>query len=333
MSGITAIMPAFNEEVSIGSMVLRTKQYADHVIVIDDGSRDHTAEVAEMAGAEVIRHTKNMGKGAALKTGFDAALDADIIVTIDSDGQHNPAEIPKLVAPILAGEADIVNGSRYINGRKTSTPTYRRAGQIVLDKVTNMDCGLAITDTQSGFRAFAAHTVDAFRFLENGLAIESEMLADAARAGFRIREVEIGVRYDVNCSKKHPLSHGLGIMANVLSHIELKRPLSCFTVPGVLLGGIGLCMGIYFVNNYINGEPLHFGPSLMMTLFIITGSFMALTGVILHSISRMISELKEELVPLRMRANNAYINSRAPALYVNNAVPEKENMAFRIEKA
>ena len=87
--GIAAILPAYNEEVSIGSVVLRTKQYADRVIVIDDGSSDHTAEVAEMAGAEVIRHPKNRGKGAALKTGFSALNGERVLVTIDTDGQHN----------------------------------------------------------------------------------------------------------------------------------------------------------------------------------------------------------------------------------------------------
>lgn len=99
-------------------MVLRTKLYAGRVIVVDDGSSDHTAEVAQMAGAEVLRHPQNKGKGAALKTGFEALNGADVIVTIDIDGQHNPEDIPKLVDPILRGEADMVNGSRYLSGNK-----------------------------------------------------------------------------------------------------------------------------------------------------------------------------------------------------------------------
>ena len=116
MGGITAILPAYNEEVSIGSVVLRARTYADRVIVIDDGSLDRTVEVAELAGAEVIRHARNRGKGAALKTGFGALNGSDIIVTIDTDGQHDPADIPQLVEPIRTGEADMVNGSRYMNG-------------------------------------------------------------------------------------------------------------------------------------------------------------------------------------------------------------------------
>lgn len=155
---ITVILPAYNEEVSIGSIVLLARRYADRVIVIDDGSSDRTAEIASNAGAEVIVHSPNKGKGMAFKTGFEAAEGADIIVTMDSDGQHNPADIPKLVAPILKGEADLVNGSRYLYGHATDTPAYRRLGQTILDKVTIINSGVRITDSQSGFRAFSAST-------------------------------------------------------------------------------------------------------------------------------------------------------------------------------
>lgn len=145
MPTIAALLPAYNEEVSIGSVVLRTKQYADRVVVVDDGSSDHTAEVAALAGAEVIRHKVNQGKGAALRTGF-ASLNGDsVIVTIDTDGQHDPADIPRLVAPILSGEADMVNGSRYINGNKKDTPLYRRLVQKVLLLFTNMCSSLNVT--------------------------------------------------------------------------------------------------------------------------------------------------------------------------------------------
>jgi glycosyltransferase involved in cell wall biosynthesis len=101
MSGIVAILPAFNEEVSIGSVVLQTKRYVDRVIVVDDGSSDRTAEVAKLAGAEVIRHQTNRGKGAALKTGFESLNGMHAVVTIDTDGQHNPSDIPRLLEPVL----------------------------------------------------------------------------------------------------------------------------------------------------------------------------------------------------------------------------------------
>jgi len=294
MSNITVILPAFNEEVAIGSVILRTKQHANRVIVVDDGSSDHTVEVAKLAGAEVIVHPKNMGKGAALRTGFLAASGADIIVTMDTDGQHDPGEIPTLIAPILAGKADVVNGSRYIGGNGKNTPAYRRVGQTVLDKATKLNCGVTVTDSQSGFRAFSGHTLSSFRFKENGFGVESEMLADAARAGFRIAEVEIGVRYDVDCSTENPVSHGVKVLVKVLRDMEFNRPLYYFTVPGVVLGMGGLLLGMSFMRTFYLGGSLNYGPTLVMILLTLIGTFMAFTGIILHSMARLIHESKFE---------------------------------------
>ena len=279
---ITVILPAYNEEVSIGSIVLLTRNYADNVIVVDDGSSDRTADVARKAGAEVIVHEINKGKGGALKTGFTAASDlgADIIVTMDSDGQHNPVDIPKLVAPIIEGSADMVNGSRYLNGLDKNTPIYRRFGQTILDRFTNINSGLKITDSQSGFRAFAASTKDIFRFNAQGMAIESEMLADAGKSSLRIKEVEIGVRYDVDCSTISPIKHGFGVFIMVLKDIEFNKPLYYFTVPGLSLGVGGLYMGAQFLQNFTMGGGLQFGPTMLMVLFIVVGTFMALTGIL-----------------------------------------------------
>ena len=291
---VTVILPAFNEEVSIGSVVLLTRYYADSVIVVDDGSSDRTAEIARKAGAEVIVHEVNKGKGAALKTGFAAAddLGADIIVTMDSDGQHNPAEIPKLVEPIIKGKADMVNGSRYLNGLDKNTPAYRRVGQTILDEVTNLNSGLHITDSQSGFRAFSASTKDIFRFKAQGMAIESEMLADAGKSGLRIAEVEIGVRYDVDCSTVNPIKHGFGVLLMILKDIEFNKPLYYLTVPGVVLGIVGIIMGAYFLQDFTMGKSLYFGPTILMVLFIVVGSFMALIGILLHSVSAILREAK-----------------------------------------
>jgi glycosyltransferase involved in cell wall biosynthesis len=289
---ITVVLPAYNEEVAIGSIVLLTCKYADNVIVVDDGSSDRTADVARKAGAEVIVHEVNKGKGRALKTGFTAAvaLGADIIVTMDSDGQHNPADIPKLVEPILKGEADMVNGSRYLNGLGKNTPAYRRVGQTILDEVTNLNSGLHITDSQSGFRAFAASTKGVFRFTAKGMAIESEMLADAGRHGLRITEVEISVRYDVDGSTENPIKHGFGVLMMVLKDIEFNRPLYYLTLPGSILGIIGLIMGVIFLREFILGKNLYFGPTMLMVLCIVIGSFMALMGIMLHSVSTILRD-------------------------------------------
>jgi len=301
MSRITALLPAYNEETSIGSVVLCTRKYADRVIVIDDGSIDRTAEVAALAGAEVLRHPQNRGKGAALKTGFESLNGDEVIVTIDTDGQHNPSDIPSIIEPILRGEADMVNGSRYLNGDKKDTPLYRRVGQKVLDTATNLESGLSITDSQSGFRAFSGQVKDIFRFQQNGLAIESEMLADAAAAGLRIKEVEIGVRYDVDCSSEHPVKHGFRVLFKVLHDMELRRPLYYFTAPGLVMTGIGVLLGLEFLRIFAHGGSLMYGPTLLMVMLTLVGSFMALTGLILHSLSRIMNESRKELIALQGR--------------------------------
>lgn len=289
---VAVVLPAYNEEVSIGSVVLLARRYADRVIVVDDGSSDRTAEVAASAGAEVIVHSPNLGKGVAFKTGFAAAEGADIIVTMDSDGQHNPADIPKLLEPILRGEADMVNGSRYLNGHDTDTPVYRRIGQTILDKVTVLNSGIKITDSQSGFRAFSASTKDFFRFNAQGMAIESEMLADAGRYGLRVKEVPIGVRYDVDGSTENPVRHGLTVLLKIIKDMEYNKPLYYITLPGSILGIIGFYMGLTFLRTFYLGGSLNFGPTMLMILLTLVGVFMSFTGVLLHSISGLILRLK-----------------------------------------
>ncbi|UGV41942.1 glycosyltransferase family 2 protein [Methanococcoides orientis] len=285
---MTAVLPAFNEGVSIGSVVLLTRHYVDEVIVVDDGSSDSTAKIAEMAGARVIIHPQNRGKGAALRTGFDAAKNSRVIVTLDTDGQHDPKQIPILVAPILSNQADMVNGSRYLHGKETDTPSYRRVGQTVLDQATKLNSGIDITDTQCGFRAFSGHTYDVFRFKAANLAIESEMLADASNAGLRITEVDIDVRYDVDCSTEHPLKHGIGVLVRILRDMEFNKPLYYFTIPGMAMGVTGLYFGIKFMYSFSMGGNLPFGPTILMVMLMIIGTFMSFTGIILHSIARSI---------------------------------------------
>jgi glycosyltransferase involved in cell wall biosynthesis len=293
---VMVAIPCYNEEVAVGSIVLRALRYADTVVVIDDGSTDNTADVAKLAGAEVIAHQRNLGKGAAMKTAFSYASSGnyDILVLMDGDGQHNPEEIPKLVAPILAGEAEVVNGSRYLNGNGKNTPRYRRLGQLVLDKVTNVNSGLHLTDTQSGFRAFAAHTAPLFRFQTDTLSIESEMLIDASQKRLRIKEVEIGVRYDVGQSKSHPVRHGLRVLMLVLQDMEIRRPLYYFTAPGLLFFTVGLMIGLISLQAFFNGGHLFFGPMLITTLLTLVGVFMAFTGIILHSMARLLHEFRRE---------------------------------------
>jgi len=115
---VVACIPAYNEEGSIAGVVVQARKYVDRVVVCDDGSVDLTGAIAEGLGAVVVRHGRNLGKGAALRSAFLRAreLGADVVAMLDADGQHDPEEIPGLVEPILKGEADMVVGSRYVDG-------------------------------------------------------------------------------------------------------------------------------------------------------------------------------------------------------------------------
>ncbi|WP_288640584.1 glycosyltransferase family 2 protein [uncultured Methanosphaera sp.] len=240
MSKVAVLLPAYNEEVSIASMVLLSLQYADEVIVIDDGSSDRTSEVSRLAGATVLSHNTNKGKGAALKTGFKYAQDYDIIVTIDADGQHNPSEIPDVIKPIMEDRADIVNGSRYIAGKDTTTPTYRRVGQTVLDNATYLASGVKLTDTQSGFRAFSSKSIEYFNFDPNGFGIESDMLIEASVNKLRIVEVEITVRYDVNTTTDNPIVQGFSVLMRILELMRFNRPLYFYGISGSIVLFLGI---------------------------------------------------------------------------------------------
>ena len=222
MANVVAIIPAYNEEKALADVIGKTLENVDDVIVVDDGSSDKTSEVAIEAGARVIRHSVNLGKGEALKSGFKAVGDDSIIITIDGDGQHNPSEIPDLVRPIIEDGADLVNGSRYMNGPEENTPAYRRVGQKVLDIATNISAGTKVTDSQSGFRAFSPQSKNVFRFKDTGFGIESEMLVDAAEAGLKIVEVPITVRYDLDGSTKDPITHGVGVLFNIAKDKVLR---------------------------------------------------------------------------------------------------------------
>jgi glycosyltransferase involved in cell wall biosynthesis len=292
---ITVIISAYNEEVSIGSIVLLTKLYADNVIVVDDGSTDRTAEVARKAGAQVIVHEASKGKAESLKVGFNTAADmgADIIVTMDSDGQHNPADIPRLVAPILKGDADMVNGSRYLNYPGKNVPLYRRVGQTLQDTTAKMNFNLKITDTQSGFRAYAASTKDVFRFSGKKTAIENEMLADAGRSGLRIKEVEIGVYKNPGTSIRNPAKYILGALKTVVEDIEANKPLYFYTVPGFALATCGFYMGFKFMEAFFLGSAsLNFGHTFLMVFLAIAGAYMTLRGIIEHSMAGAVREIE-----------------------------------------
>ena len=301
MSLTIAAMPAYNEERSIAKMVLGCKKHVDMVVVVDDGSSDATAEIAEALGAHVIRHEKNGGYGAALRSCFETArqMDAEKMVIIDSDGQHDASEIPQLLYPLNNG-SDLVIGSRFCDGNGKDIPAYRKVGMKVLDVATNVAGGVNVTDSQSGFRAYGRRAIESIYIKDSDMSAGSEVLLQARDNNLCIKEVPIHCSYNVErASTQNPVSHGVKALLAILHDMELRRPLYYFTVPGLLMAGAGIFMGLDFLRIFARGGQLAYGPTLLMILLTLVGSFTALTGIILHSISKMVNEFKVEMELIR----------------------------------
>jgi glycosyltransferase involved in cell wall biosynthesis len=285
-----AAMPAYNEAHAIAEVIKGCKKYVDKVVVVDDGSTDNTVDIAESLGAYVIRHETNKGYGAALKNCFDTArhLGADAMVIIDSDGQHDPSEIPKLLEPLKDG-FDLVIGSRFVNGNGKNVPIYRKFGMKVLDIATYIAGGFNVTDSQSGYRAYGRKAIENINLNGTDMSAGSEILIQAKDHKLKFTEVEIHCRYDLeNCSSEHPFIHGPKVLFRIMKDMEYRRPLYYFTIPGMVMASIGFLMGLKFLQDYYLGGYLRFGPTLLMAMLTIIGTFMVFTGIILHAISRMI---------------------------------------------
>lgn len=293
MSLTIAAMPAYNESHAIKEVILGCKKYVDRVIVVDDGSSDNTAEIAESLGGYVVRHEVNRGYGAALKSCFKLAREfhADAMVIIDSDGQHNPDDIPQLLEPLKHG-ADLVIGSRFINGNGKNVPTYRKIGMKILDIATYFAGGIRVTDSQSGFRAYGKKAIENICLRENDMSAGSEILLYTKDHNLKFAEVEIHCRYDLEqCSSQNPFTHGLKVMLQILKNMETRRPLYYFTVPGMMSTTAGLFMGTKFLQDFYSGGSLSFGLTLLMIFIILVGIFMMFTGIIIHAISKIVYQI------------------------------------------
>ncbi len=282
-------MPAYNEEKYIGSMVLKVRQYADETLVIDDGSTDRTAEIAEMAGATVIRHEENSGKGTAIQTILVEARkkSTDVLVILDADSQHNPEEIPTLVKPIQDGY-DLVIGSRLQQAGKT--PRYRRLGQKVLAYMTHILTKESSDDTESGFRALSRKAISELQLREKGFAIETEMIANAIEKGLKISHVPISNIYTQDGSTLNPVRHGLGVLIRILTMISERRPLAFFGLGGLVMVTLGLIMGIIVIQMFATNNILPVGYTVLTSVLLIIGMFSIFTSIILHVIANIVAD-------------------------------------------
>jgi glycosyltransferase involved in cell wall biosynthesis len=290
---VFAIIPAYNEDVAIGSVVLGALQYVDHVIVVDDCSTDATAKLADLAGAQVIRMPKNGGKAKALLEGLREAERSGcrVAVMLDGDGQHRSEDIAQVVEPVLNGEADLVIGSRFL-GEQKHIPVYRILGQKIINSLSNYGAKVEFTDTQSGLRALSCRALKNLDFSSDGYNIESDMITHFSSKGLSIVEVPISVRYDVpNGHKKGAVSMGMGLLGNVVSVIGYRRPLIMFGVPGVMvmLGGFFLGFLTTFKIYYFF-TPIWQG--FVAISLVLMGSFFFISALTLNSLTLLMKANK-----------------------------------------
>jgi glycosyltransferase involved in cell wall biosynthesis len=238
---ILVCIPTYNEAKTIAGIIMKSKKYADAVIVYDDGSTDDTNQKAIAAGATVIRNPENKGYGVAIRSLFQAAKeqDADIMVTLDSDGQHNPDEIPDLIEALGQG-FDLVIGSRFLrNDDKEKVPRFRSFGIKTITKLTQAASYGGITDSQSGFRAYNKNALSKINLFEDGMAVSTEILLRASEKKLVTTEVPITINYGIgNTSTHNPISHGIGVLYSVFQYVSLRHPLAFYAIPGIALLGI-----------------------------------------------------------------------------------------------
>jgi glycosyltransferase involved in cell wall biosynthesis len=286
-------IPAFNEENTIARIVLNAQKYADAVVVCDDGSSDLTCEIAKRLGADVVRHERNRGYGAALKSLFERTreLNADVLVTLDADGQHDPQEIPNVLEPIINGVADVVIGSRFIDDRGTSEmPVYRRFGAKLITKIVNGSAKNGVSDAQSGFRAYNRQAIEHLRLVEAGMGASVEILLEANKHDMKICEVPSSCKYqngDVATSTENPLTHGVGVVMSIIRIIVEEKPLTVLGIPSLLCLFAGTAFGVWMLQLYAIEHRIVTNLALASIAFVLIGFFGISTAITLYAITRI----------------------------------------------
>lgn len=288
---VVAAIPAFNEESTIAKVVVRALEHVGVVVVVDDGSGDDTGVIAERLGAVVVRHGKNLGKGAAIRDCFDYAKrnGADVLVTLDGDGQHDPARIPELVDALQKSEADVVIGSRL--ARPPDMPKHRWMGGRMLDHATQVKIGDRVVDAQSGFRAYSRKAVEALVAAEYGMGVDSEIIMRAHKAGMRIIEVPIEVSYNGPKTSTHnPMMHAFDVTFSLVKFISIRHPLLFYGGFALLFFAISFVFGFMTIDYYQRWGRVITNLALVSVAAGILGFLALFTGIILFTLITVVRE-------------------------------------------
>ena len=286
-----ACIPAYNEEDTISDLVKSAKKFVDKVIVCDDGSTDKTLNNAKLAGAEVISHKKNQGYGAAITTLFDYCRmqNADVMITLDGDGQHDPNQIPILLDTISQHSVDVVLGSRFLDNN-TDTPGYRKRGIKIITSAANFGADFKVSDAQSGFRAYSKSAINAIHPTEQGMAVSTEILLKISNKGLSLAEVPITTSYDGDTSEQNPVPHGISVLMNTIKYVSIRHPIKFYGIPGFVSIIAGLVSSILFLDAYLNDQVIFYGSLLGAVILLLFGAILSVTAIILFSMATLIRD-------------------------------------------
>ena len=279
-----AIIPAYDEESTIGNVIKGTSQFVDEVLVINDGSTDRTIEVAMDAGAVVIDNIVNRGLGRTIQRGYNEAIKrgADIVVQIDADGQYDPAEIPKLIQPILDNKADMVLGSRLEN-LKYEMPWLKKNGNKAFSWLLRLLTGIHIKDGQTGFRAIRKEVLETVK-LRGNFTYTQEMIIKTSKEGWRIANVAINFHQRSSGESRlisTPLSYAWRAGIIIIRTIRDYEPLKFFGTPGMIFITTGILLGFAIIYKFAMVGYIGHIPAIILTvLLIMSGLQLVFIGLI-----------------------------------------------------
>jgi len=288
---ITVGIPAFNEEKNIASIISRLKDFTDSIVVCDDGSSDMTAKIAEDMGAILVKHPKNLGYGAAIRTIFLKAkdLESDVLVTLDGDGQHQIMDVEKILKPIEKNQADIVIGSRFLD-KKSDVPKYREFGINVITKVTNVTIKNKLTDAQSGLRAYSKKVLSEIAPSDSGMGISTEILIKSSSKGFKIVEIPITISYAGETSTQNPVSHGTSVLFSTIKYISIEHPIRFYGIPAFICLIVGFFFTYLAIQYYTTFGKLSTNLTILSAGTVLVGVVLAITAILLYSLVSVVRE-------------------------------------------
>ncbi len=285
-----ACIPAYNEEPYIQDVIKKSLPHVDKVVVCDDGSTDNTAKLAKDAGAIVISQ-RNQGYGAAIATLFEYARkeNAQMMITLDGDGQHNPEQIPLLIDTITTHNVDVAIGSRFLDDT-TKASGYRKTGIKIITSASNYGTNFKVSDSQSGFRAYSKDAIDAIHPTEQGMAVSTEILLKISNKGLSVAEVPITISYHGDTSEQHSVPHGVSVLMNTLKYVSIRHPIKFYGIPGLALIVAGIILGGIFLDAYLNQQVVFYGSLLGSVVMFLLGAILSVTAIILFSMANLIRD-------------------------------------------